>query len=150
MNRARREYFKRKLETGEVVKGFPLLYPVNERPPPVDTIVNGYRTPTFMFCWNFVWEDLCRKYNHPRVSEIRSQFALPRWKEKYADQFGVEMLPRMRMCGPYLLLFFGINQSEEYMDSITRPELIAAAKEVYDIPDDLDAGYELKWRRIDL
>ncbi len=57
------------------------------------------------------------------------------------------MLPLTEIVEDYLLVVFGDNVSEEKMDSIMDPELIAAVKDVYSIPDDLLAGSELKWIR---
>ncbi|KAF9031986.1 hypothetical protein BDZ89DRAFT_602332 [Hymenopellis radicata] len=148
----RRDYIRRKFQTGELLNGFPLLYPPTERPPPADSFVNGRRTPTYMLCWKLVIEsdEVDGRYDC-FIPDLRSLFALPRWKErKYADQFGVEILPRLQIVGPYLLILFGVNLSDEYMDSIMRPELVAAAREAYDIADDLPANHELKWRRMDL
>ncbi|KAF8903537.1 hypothetical protein CPB85DRAFT_1021377 [Mucidula mucida] len=146
-SRARREYFRRMLDTGGLIKGFPLIYTANTRPPPMNTIVNGFKTPRFMFCWKLVIEGLNRKYNLRYAIEIRSLYALPRWKAKYADQYKPEMLPLTEIVEDYLLVVFGNNVSEEQMDSIMDPELIAAVKDVYSIPDDLPAGSELKWIR---
>ncbi|KAF9031983.1 hypothetical protein BDZ89DRAFT_1158670 [Hymenopellis radicata] len=111
----REDYIRRKFQTGELLNGFPLTYATTERPPPADTFVNGRRTPTYMLCWKLIIDadEIEDRYDCD-ASEIRSLFALPRWKErKYADQFGVEMLPRLQIVGPFLLILFGVNLSEE-------------------------------------
>ncbi len=59
------------------------------------------------------------------------------------------MLPLTEMVEEYLLVVFGSNESEEQMDFIMNPDLIAAVKDVYAIPDDLPAGSELKWIRVE-
>ncbi|KAF8881645.1 hypothetical protein CPB85DRAFT_1460087 [Mucidula mucida] len=146
----RRVYLNRKLQTGELVNGFPLLYAATERPPPADSIVNGRRTPTYMLCWKFVIDsdEVESKYGC-FLGNIREEFALPRWWERqYADQFGFELLPRIKIVDPYLLIVLGVNLSDEYMASITRPELIAASKEAYNISDNLPPYNDLKWRRM--
>ncbi|KAF8886828.1 hypothetical protein CPB85DRAFT_1566752 [Mucidula mucida] len=146
----RRDYIRRKFQAGELVNGFPLFYTATERPPPVDTIINGRRTPTYMLCWKFILDsDEIAKY-HCFPWEIQSKIALPRWEElKYADQFGFELLPRIQIVGPFFLIVLGVNLSDEYMASIMRPELIAAAKEAYDISDNLPSNRDLQWRRME-
>ncbi len=59
-----------------------------------------------------------------------------------------ELLPRIKIVDPYLLIVLGVNLNDEYMASITRPELIAAAKEAYNLSDNLPSYYDLKWRRM--
>ncbi|KAF8871512.1 hypothetical protein CPB85DRAFT_675089 [Mucidula mucida] len=146
----RREYLHRKLQAGELVNGFPLLYAATERPPPADSIVNGRRTPTYMLCWKLVIDsDEVEGTYKSFLGDIREEFALPRWEElKYADQFGFELLPRIKIVDPYLLIVLGVNLNDEYMASITRPELISAAKEAYNISDNLPSYCDLKWRRM--
>ncbi|KAF9018883.1 hypothetical protein BDZ89DRAFT_1139705 [Hymenopellis radicata] len=103
-----------------------------------------------MLCWKLVIDEVNHCKHDCDASDLRRLFTLPRWKErKYADQFGVEMLPRLQVVGRYLLVLFGVNLSEEYMDLIMRPELVAAAKEAYDILDEMPPSRELKWRRMD-
>ncbi len=82
----------------------------------------------------------------------------------YADQFGCvlpliytqsdgessfEFLPRIKIVGSFFLIVLGVNLSDEYMASIMRPELIAAAKEAYDISDNLPSNRDLQWRRME-
>ncbi|KAF8871513.1 hypothetical protein CPB85DRAFT_675239 [Mucidula mucida] len=145
----RRDYI-RKFQAGELVNGFPLFYGATEHPPPADSIVNGRRTPTYMLCWKFLLDsDEIAKYQcFPW--EIQSKIALPRWEElNYADQFGFEFLPRIQIVGPFFLIVLGVNLSDEYMASIMRLELIAAAKEAYDISDNLPSNRDLQWRRME-
>ncbi len=60
-----------------------------------------------------------------------------------------EFLPRIQIVDSYLLIVLGVNLNDEYMASIMRPELIAAAKEAYKISDELPSNYDLKWRRME-
>ncbi|KAF8886843.1 hypothetical protein CPB85DRAFT_1336035 [Mucidula mucida] len=146
----RREYLTRKLETGELVNGFPLLYTATERPPVANTFVNGHKVPFYMLCWKLSFYDVERVNDLDPVALRRSN-ALPRWKSLgYADQFGcvVDLLPQMRAINGELIVLFGFNQSEYVISSIMRPEVMAAAKEAYNIPDDLPEDRKLEWRRM--
>ncbi len=54
----------------------------------------------------------------------------------------------MRAIDGELIVLFGFNQSEDVISSIMRPEVMAAAKEAYNIPDDLPEDRKLEWRRM--
>ncbi len=52
-------------------------------------------------------------------------------------KFRVEIHPRVKLIKDYLVIPFSVNLSEDYISSIMRPEVVAAAKEAYNIPDDM-------------
>ncbi len=52
----------------------------------------------------------------------------------------------MRAINGELVVLFSSNQSEDVISSIMRPEVVAAAKEAYNIPDDLPEDRKLEWR----
>ncbi|KAF8869047.1 hypothetical protein CPB85DRAFT_1262606 [Mucidula mucida] len=104
-----------------------------------------------MLCWKFILDsDEVDGMYDCFPWEIKSKFAYPHWKErKYTDQFGSELFPRVKFIGPYFLIVLGVNLNDEYMASIMRPELIAAARDAYNISNNLPSNRDLHWRRLE-